>query len=519
MNVLLVNPKHPQTFWSFNRVLEILGKKALMPPLGLLTVAALLPPEWDLKFRDLTFQDISPADWEACDLLFVSGMIVQHHGIIQTIKEGKRRGKTVVVGGSWAFHFPGDALAAGADLAVTGEAELIMGQLLDSLKRGESGKVITASGHADLEHSPPPRFDLIDLDSYLDMALQFSRGCPFHCEFCDITLMLGRRMRTKTPRQVQKELQVLIDLGWRGNVFFVDDNFIGSPPKARHLLQELIPWMGSRGHPFDFFTQASVNLAADPELLDLMVRAGFTSVFLGIETTDVDSLIGAGKLQNATVDLDEACRRINRAGLQITAGCIMGFDQEKPGADQRLLDFAIRTRIPKLFVTLLQAGPGTDLWDRLSREGRLLPTSYEHLSNQTGLLNFVPTRPQKEIVEEFIHLYDLLYDPSFYLKQTLEHFLDMEPLKVKKPFSLPRFFEVRALLIMFFRQGVQYPSRRQFWETLLTAARKIPQRLHFFLSLCVELEHYEEYRRTIAWELRRQLARLDLSQPLPPEKS
>lgn len=519
MKVLLVNPKHPQTFWSFNRVLEMLGKKALMPPLGLLTVAALLPAEWDLKFRDLIFQAISPEDWEECDLLFVSGMIVQHHGIIQTIQEGKRRGKTVVVGGPWAFHFPEDALAAGADLAVTGEAELIMGRLLDSLERRESGKVITAPGHADLSHSPPPRFDLIDLDSYLDMALQFSRGCPFHCDFCDITLMLGHRVRTKTPRQVLKELQVLDDLGWRGNVFFVDDNFIGSPPKAKDLLKELIPWMGSCGHPFDFFTQASVNLGSDPELLDLMVRAGFTSVFLGIETTDVDSLIGAGKLQNVKVDLDEACRRINRAGLQITAGCIIGFDQEKPGADQRLLDFAIRTSIPKLFVTLLQAGPGTELWDRLAREGRLLPSSYEHLSNQTGLLNFVPTRPQEEIAEEFIRLYDLLYDPGFYLKQTLGHFLDMEPLKVKKPFSLPRLFEVRALLIMFFRQGVQYPSRGQFWKTLLTAAWKIPERIHFFLSLCVELEHYTEYRRTIAQELRRQLARPDLRRPLPKEKS
>jgi len=486
----------------------MLGKKALMPPLGLLTVAALLPPEWEARFRDLTFQDISPKDWEECDLLFVSGMFVQHHGIMQTIQEGKRRGKTVVVGGPWAFHFPEDALAAGADLAVTGEAELIMPQLLDSLERRESGKVITASGHADLEHSPPPRFDLIYLDSYLDMALQFSRGCPFHCEFCDITLMLGRRVRTKTPGQILKELQVLDDLGWRGNVFFVDDNFIGSPPKAKYLLKKLIPWMGDRGHPFDFFTQASVNLGSDPELLDLMVRAGFTSVFLGIETTDVDSLVGAGKLQNVKADLDEACRRINRVGLQITAGCIIGFDQEKPGADQRLLDFAIRTRIPKLFVTLLQAGPGTGLWDRLAREGRLLPTSYEHLSNQTGLLNFVPTRPLEEIAEEFIRLYDLLYDPGFYLQQTLGHFLDMEPLKVKKPFSLPRLFEVRALLRMFFRQGVQYPSRRQFWETLLTAAWKIPERPPFFLSLCVELEHYTEYRSTIARELRRQLTRL-----------
>jgi radical SAM superfamily enzyme YgiQ (UPF0313 family) len=506
LKVLLVNPNHPQTFWSFNRVLMMLGKKALMPPLGLLSVAALLPREWEVRLRDLTFQSISPQDWDDCDLLLVSGMIVQHRGIIETIKEGKRQGKTVVVGGPWAFHFPADVLAAGADLVVIGEAELIMADLLEHLQRRQYGKVLSASGYADLKHSPPPRFDLIDKDSYLNMALQFSRGCPFHCEFCDITHMLGNRVRTKTNSQILRELQVLDDFGWRGNVFFVDDNFIGNPSKAKDLLRELIPWMEGLGHPFDFFTQASVNLAADPELLDLMVQAGFTSVFLGIETTDVDSLVRTGKVQNATVNLEEACRRITRAGLQITAGCIMGFDQEKPGAGQRLLDFAIRTHIPKLFVTLLQAGPGTALWDRLLREDRLLANSYEHLSNQTGLFNFVPTRPQEEVVEEFIHLYDRLYEPGFYLKQTYRHFLDMEPLRVKKAFSLPNLNEIRAMLIMFFRQGVRSPSRHQFWTTLLNAALRIPERLPFFISLCVELEHYTEYRHTIARELRRQLA-------------
>jgi radical SAM superfamily enzyme YgiQ (UPF0313 family) len=506
LKVLLVSPGHPQTFWSFNKVLEMLRKKALMPPLGLLTVAALLPSEWESTFRDLTFQNISPEDWEDCDLLFVSGMIVQHNGIVQTIQEGKKRGKIVVVGGAWAFHFPEDALTAGADLVVKGEAEPIMPLLLDALERREWGKVITASGTADLENSPTPRFDLIDLNNYTDMCLQFSRGCPFNCDFCDITLMFGHRVRTKTPRQILKELQLLYDLGWRGAVFFADDNFIGNPGNAKALLKELLPWVISRKRPFDFYTQASVNLAGDQELLDLMVQAGFTSVFLGIETPDVESLKLTRKLQNVSVDLDQVCQKINRTGLQIIAGCIVGFDYEQPGADRRLLDFANRNQIPEMFVTLLQAPPGTGLWDRLAREGRLLLTSYEHASNQTGLLNFLPTRPLAQIVEEFIDLYDILYEPEFYLKRTVAHLVSMKPLNFSKPFSLPYLFEVRAVFLLFLRQGILHPSRRQFWKSLFTVARNSPERLRFFLTLCIKLEHYTEYRRTIARELRRQLA-------------
>jgi radical SAM superfamily enzyme YgiQ (UPF0313 family) len=515
MKVLLVNPAHPQTFWSFETVIKMLGKKALLPPLGLLTVAALLPRDWDLKLVDLTFQEISPKDWDECDIVMVSGMIVQYQGILQTIQEGKRRAKTVVVGGAWAFHYPEDALAAGADLVVKGEGEVALPLLLKSLERKESGKVIRAAGAARMDDSPAPRYDLIDPDNYMNLALQFSRGCPFRCEFCDITLMLGRRVRTKTPRQFLEELQLLYDTGWRGPIFVVDDNFIGNPGRAKVLLKELVPWQSSRGHPFEFYTQASVNLAWDQELLELMVRAGFTSVFLGIETTDEESLRLAGKTQNVGVDLDLVCQTINRAGLVIQAGCILGFDQERPGADRRLLDFAFRNQIPEMFITLLQAGPGTELWMRLEKEGRLLFSDYQHFSNQTGLINFVPTRPLAQIVEEFIHLYQVLYEPGYYLERALAHFSSMGPLRVTKPFSWPRLFEVRAVLLFLFRQGIRSPWRWKFWKTLLTALWRIPERLHHFISVCIKLEHYFQYRQTIAAELRGQLARLDQDRVFP----
>ena len=267
------------------------------------------------------------------------------------------------------------------------------------------------------------------------MAVQFSRGCPFQCEFCDITFMYGREVRTKSPDQILQELQILYDLGWRRVVFFVDDNFIGNPSRTKDLLRKLVPWMEERGHPFDFTTQASVNLAADQELLDLMVRAGFWKVFLGIETLDRESLKDAKKFQNAAVDLDQVCEKINRAGLQIIAGCILGFDNERPGADQRLIDFASRNHIPEMFVTLLQAGPGTDLWKRLEKEGRLMFGGFnDNLGSQTGLINFLPTRPRSEIAGEFIRLYDALYDPEFYLNRSFEYLSRMESPPPKRLF-------------------------------------------------------------------------------------
>jgi radical SAM superfamily enzyme YgiQ (UPF0313 family) len=516
MKVLLVNPRYPQTFWSFNRVLRMLGKKVLLPPLGLLTFAALLPRDWDLKLAELTIRGISEEEWDWCDLVLVSGMVSQCAGIIETLAESKRRGKTVAVGGPWVFHFPEDALRAGADVVVRGEGETAASRFLDALESKQSGIIIENNVTVDLAESPIPRYDLLDLRYYVDMAVQFSRGCPFLCEFCDITLMFGRKVRTKTPVQLLGELQTLYDLGWRRAVFFIDDNFIGNPPRARALLKELIPWMEERDYPFEFYTQASVNLANDPDLLQLMRRAGFYRVFLGIETPDQDSLERAKKFQNVSIDLDQACSKINKAGLQIIAGCMLGFDQEKPGADRRLIDLAVRNNIPEMFITLLQAGPGTDLWRRLKTEDRLLSSGYDqNFGSQTGLINFIPTRPIQEIVNEFTRLYEVLYDPAFYMERTFKHFAAMPDPPYEKGFSLPYLSEIRAVLITIVRQGILYRSRWTFWKYFLGALRKFPKRFKYFLSSCITAEHYYEYRRTIKAQLEAQLERADCSTTLP----
>jgi radical SAM superfamily enzyme YgiQ (UPF0313 family) len=422
--------------------------------------------------------------------------------MLATVREAKQRGKTVVVGGPLAFHIPQQFLNAGADIVVRGEAETAMPLLLDALANGRSGIIIEESGKPELSDSPLPRFDLLEMDIYADMAVQFSRGCPFRCEFCDVTLLNGRRVRTKAPAQVLAELQWLYDLGWRRSVFFVDDNFIGHRVPAKALLDELIPWMTARHHPFVFTTQASVNLANDPAMLEQMVQAGFTRVFLGIETQDVASLQRAQKLQNAGVDLDVVCQTITRAGLQIIAGCIIGFDHETAGADQRLIDFATRNHIPEMFITPLQAGPGTDLWHRLEKEQRLTTRELDDAtSSQAGVVNFVPTRPLSEITAELVRLYDVLYEPGFYTERTCEHLARMSLPTIARRFALPNLGELRAVALTVFRQGILYPSRGKFWRCLGRAVTCFPQRVPQFLAACVMGEHYNDYRQIIRQRL------------------
>ena len=430
-------------------------------------------------------------------------MQIQQSGIVMAIREGKRRAKKVVVGGPWAFHFYHRALESGADIVVRGELESSIQDLLDALSQDKSGIVID-SGIPELNTSPIPRYDLLDIKLYMDMAVQFSRGCPFKCEFCDITLMFGRTVRTKSPQQVTAELDVLYNLGWRGAIFFVDDNFIGRMVSAKIVLRQLIAWQSDHGYPFELYTQASVNLAADDELLDLMVRAGFCLVFLGIETLDTDSLYNVGKLQNLAIDLDIACQKINRAGLQVIAGCIIGFDNEAPGADQRLISFAVRNQIPEVFATMLQAMPGTDLWKRVKEEGRLLCTGQDSLISQTGRVNFVTTRPLQEITIEFINLYHDLYEPKNYLSRVYGHLVNM-PRPLVKTNAAFKWNEVIGLMRLIARQGFLYKSRKYFWKYLIYTLINMPWKLRSFLVYCFRAEHYYHFRTIIEQELQQQI--------------
>lgn len=510
MRVLLLYPLFPKSFWSFDKALELIGRKVSIPPLGIITVAAILPQTWEFRLVDRNIRLETEADWDWADLVIVSGMIVQKSDLLYLIQEAKRRGKLVVAGGPYVTSCPADAQAAGVDFLVLDEGEITLPLLVEALARGETSGVFDASGEKpDVTLTPIPRFDLLEMDAYSDMSVQFSRGCPFQCEFCDIIVLYGRKPRTKTPAQLLEELQTLYELGWRRSIFVVDDNFIGNKRNVKLLLRQLGPWMAERGYPFRFSTEASVDLAQDRELLDLMVAANFTAVFLGIETPDTDSLSLTQKFQNTRNSLLESVQTINRAGLRVMAGFIIGFDGEKPGAGDRIIEFVEATAIPQAMCSMLQALPQTALWQRLQQERRLLVAGQQDANiNQTTLTNFIPTRPLEELAREYVKCFWELYEPERYLARVYRHFLQMKPTPHKRKFRLPELKDIRALLIICWRQGLKRRTRFQFWHQLFLIVRQNPGVFQSYLTSCAHLEHFIEYRQIVRDEIETQLAKI-----------
>lgn len=520
MRVLLLYPLFPKSFWSFEKALELLGLKALMPPLNLITVAAILPQSWDFRLLDRNIGDtITEADWEWADLVLISGMIVQKHDHLQLIREAKKRNIPVATGGPYVTSVPDEALAAGADFLILDEGEITLPLFVEAVEHGKTSGTFRANGEKpDVTTTPVPRYDLLDLQAYSLMSIQFSRGCPFQCEFCDIIVLYGRKPRTKTPAQLLAELQALYDIGWRRPIFMVDDNFIGNKRNVKLLLRELVPWMKAHDFPFAFTTEASVDLAQEDELLDLMIAANFKAVFLGIETPDTDSLKVTKKFQNTRDPLLDAVQKINRAGLRIMAGLIVGFDGEKPGAGQRIVDFAEAAAIPLALVNMLQALPNTALWHRLEKEGRLLDGKEGNI-NQTTLTNFIPTRPIEDIAREYVDAFWQLYEPKCFLGRVYRHYLAMRP----KPELKPRrkqskklsLRQLRAIAIISWRHGLKRNTRFQFWRQLFSILRENPQFVKGYLVTCAQLEHFLEYRQIVRDEIESQLADVLKSQRQP----
>jgi radical SAM superfamily enzyme YgiQ (UPF0313 family) len=369
----------------------------------------------------------------------------------------------------------------------------------------------------DVTQTPIPRFDLLDLNSYDNMSIQFSRGCPFQCEFCDIIVLYGRKPRTKTPEQLLAELEHLYELGWRRSIFMVDDNFIGNKRNVKLMLKALKVWMAEHNYPFHFNTEASVDLAKDQELLDLMVDCNFNAVFLGIETPDEASLSLTQKFQNTRDSLSDAVDTIIRAGLRVTSGFIIGFDNETAGAGDRIVRFVEQTAIPNAMFSMLQALPDTALWHRLEKEGRLRGGSGN--INQTTLMNFVPTRPIEEITREYVAAFWELYDPVRYLDRTYRHFLKLGaptcPGKLRKINGVV----LKAFAILCWRQGIVRKTRWKFWLNLVGILRHNPGVLQHYLGICALGEHFLEYRQLVRDQIEAQLADYLASQAVEPERS
>ncbi len=517
MRVLLIYPRFPKSFWSFDKTLELAGRKALMPPLGIITVAALLPQDWEFRLVDRNVCTETQADWDWAELILISGMIVQKDDMLQIIRAAKERGKSVAVGGPYATSVPEPLHAAGADFLILDEGEITLPMFVEAIARGERSGVFRATEKPDVTSTPVPRYDLLELDAYSDMSVQFSRGCPFQCEFCDIIVLYGRKPRTKAPQQLLAELQALYDLGWRGSIFMVDDNFIGNKRNVKLLLRELAPWQAERGYPFFFSTEASVDLAQDRELLDLMVACNFIGVFLGIETPDTDSLALTQKFQNTRNPLTEAVQTISRTGIRVMAGFIIGFDNEKPGAGRRIIDFVETTGIPQALFSMLQVLPNTALWHRLKKEGRLIEGDDCGNINQTTLLNFVPTRPISEIAREYIECFRELYDPQKYLARVYRHHLEMAPRSFRAKFRWPTPATLRALATICWRQGLKRSTRVQFWRQLVGILQHNPSILSRYLVNCAHLEHFLDYREIVTEQIEAQLAQVTAVEPIAPE--
>jgi radical SAM superfamily enzyme YgiQ (UPF0313 family) len=417
-----------------------------------------------------------------------------------------------VVGGPYATSMSPKVMAAGADFLVRGEGENTIPPLLAALQDGQRGGIIEADQRPELANSPVPRFDLVELDDYLIMGVQTSRGCPFDCEFCDIVRLYGRKPRYKNPDQIMVELETLYRLGWRRDVFFSDDNFIGNRNHARAILTRLIPWNQSRGEPFGFWTQTSVNLGQDREMIDLLTAANFSSVLLGVETPEPAILRAVGKHHNLSNPLGQSLTTINANGLSMVASFVIGFDGEERGAGDRICRFVEKRGIPVVILNLLHILPGTKLWERLEKADRLVQG--ETTGNFYDLkFNYVPTRPQAEILSEYVRAIDRLYEPSRYLARTYRYYLTMRPTrlalakqagepKTAPPPSTPALLsslydprDLAALFRLIWRQGIRPRYRWQSWRQLLGIYRQNPSRLTDYLLTCLLGENFFAVRR------------------------
>ena len=485
MNILLVEPRTPETFWSLRHALRYVGRRAANPPLGLVTVAGMLPDAWscrvvDRNTRELTDQDIRWADW-----VLVSAMLIQRSGVIELVDRCHALGKRVIGGGP-LFTDPCDP-ELGVDVTVVGEAEEIMDTLVADLRAGRPRSCYRAPCFPDLARTPIPRWDLLDLQHYATLSVQSCRGCPFDCEFCDVVALNGRRPRHKAPHRFVAELETLRRLGWRGPVFVVDDNFIGDRRRCLALLRAIIAWRRRTGARMTFLTEASVNMAADAELLELMVAAGFKKVFLGLETPSTDALRECHKLQNLRDDLATSVQAIQAAGLEVMGGFIVGFDSDQPDIFQRQFEFIQRTGVVTAMVGLLQALPRSRLFSRLAREGRLRGGSLG--DNTRAEFNFEPLLDRDFLIAGYRRLVKRLYEPVCYYRR-IETFLAIH--RPRGPRSPVTWRDLGALARSLWTLGVVHGGRRAFWRLLVRTAVRHPRQFSEAVTLAIMGVHFRQ---------------------------
>jgi radical SAM superfamily enzyme YgiQ (UPF0313 family) len=488
MNILLVYPEYPvNTFWSFKHALKFIYKEAGNPPLGLLTVAALLPEEWDKRLVDLNVTTLKETDLKWADYVFISAMTVQRESVAQVIKRCKNSGVKMVAGGP-LFTTSFDDYPQ-IDYLVLNEAEITLPPFLADLEKGTAQHIYSSEQWADVSQTPLPLWQLLDMKKYASMCLQYSRGCPFNCEFCDITTLYGRIPRTKDGNQVLAELDSLYQFGWRGNVFMVDDNFIGNKSKLKEeILPAIAAWQEEHRHPFSFYTQVSINLADDDELLKQMTQVGFETVFIGIETPNEDSLAECSKFQNKRRDLIGAVKKIQQAGLQVQGGFIVGFDNDPPSIFEKQIEFIQKSGIVTAMVGLLNVLRGTLLYRRLQQESRLLK---EGSGNNTDLtLNFIPKMPREELVTGYQKIIRTIYAPEYYYQRIKEFLKEYRPVP-KKSIRIT-FADISALFKSIWLIGIFGKERSHYWRLLGWSVFRRPQAFSLAITYAIYGFHFRK---------------------------
>lgn len=470
MNILLVYPEYPATFWSFKHVLKYIAKKAAYPPLGLLTIASMLPEKWNLKLIDANVNELKDEDIAWADMVFISAMIVQKDSAQQIINRTKNLGKKVVAGGPVFTTQP--EKFKGVDHFVLNEAEITLPLFLEDLKKGKAKPLYTSKERPDITKTLVPAWSLIDLKDYATMCIQYSRGCPFNCEFCDIVIMNGRIQRAKAPEQMINEIQSLYEAGWRGPLFIVDDNFIGNKVNVKKMLPLFIEWQKTHKYPFKLITEASTNLAEDKELMQMMSTANFYKVFLGIETPCVESLKECGKMQNVSRDLGEAVKIIHQNGMQVMGGFIVGFDSDPENIFEAQIKFIQQVGVVTAMVGVLTALPQTRLWRRLKAENRLLSDSTSEATD--GNLNFIPKMGKERLERGFKKILANIYSPECYYQRINTFVKNYRP-TVRSRFTKQDF---EAFLRSVWRIGILSRARLLYWKliarTFFTKTKALP---------------------------------------------
>jgi radical SAM superfamily enzyme YgiQ (UPF0313 family) len=505
LRVLMVWPRFPSSFWSFDGILDLVPIETDQPPLGLLTIGALCPKNWTLRLIDRSFEDLLDADILWADLVMVSGMRVQKDDIREILLRARALGTRTMIGGPFASSEP-ELLLRLADHVVVGEPDEVFPEIAADVERGSAKRLYVIKDKPDVSKTPLPRFDLLKIDKYASMAVQFSRGCPFQCEFCDIITIYGRKPRTKRPSQLLAELDALFALGWRDQVFIVDDNFIGNHKLALELALKLEEWQKSHDYALLFYTEASIDLAQRPELIEAMVKANFFYVFIGIESPSPKSLTEAKKFQNLRRDPLESVRFIQSQGLWVTAGFIIGFDSDTEDIFEQQTDFIERAAIPWAMAGFLQAPPTTPLFDRMLKEGRLL-------MDTTATSNFDPPNfrtliPLPVLIEGYRGVLAALYAPSAFYDRCYRSLLQWKARKPQKAPAIPLWPKLGIVVRSIVHQGILSSYRKAYWKLLLRLVARWslnPPKFSLGFAMLLSGHHFILYARNLVVQLESEL--------------